>query len=74
MNGVRTSTKKQKNIKKSQSKELKNTVTEMTNALEVINRRWEDAEDWISDLEDTVVEITQLEWQKIKIKKKIKWG
>ena len=33
------STKKQKNIKKSQSKELKNTVTEMTNALEVINRR-----------------------------------
>lgn len=43
----------------------------MTNALEVINRRWEDAEDWISDLEDTVVEITQLEWQKIKIKKKL---
>ena len=58
--------KETEKYKKEPIKELKNTATEMTNALEVINRRWEDEEDWISDLEDTVVEITHLEWQKNK--------
>ena len=33
----------------------------MTNALDIINRGLEDAEDWLSDLEDMVAEITQLE-------------
>lgn len=33
----------------------------MTNALDVINRGLEDAKDWLSDLEDKVAEITQLE-------------
>lgn len=58
--------KETEKYKKEPIKELKNTATEMTNALEVINRRWEDEEDWISDLQDTVVEITHLEWQKNK--------
>lgn len=58
--------KETEKYKKEPIKELKNTATDMTNALEVINRRWEDAEDWISDLEDTVVEITHLGWQKNK--------
>lgn len=61
MNKVGMSTKKQKNIKKHQWKELKDIVTAMTNALDVINRGLEDAEDWLSDLEDKVAEITQLE-------------
>ena len=38
--------------------ELKNTIIEMKNTLEVISRRLEDAEEQISALEDRVVEIT----------------
>ena len=44
-------------LKKQQ--ELKNTEYEMKHRLEGINNRLENAEKWISDLEDTVVKITQ---------------
>ena len=38
--------------------ELKNKQTEMNNTLEGINSRITEAEEWISDLEDRMVEIT----------------
>ena len=40
----------------------------MKNTLEGINSRLDDAEEWISDLEDRIVEITQSEGQKRKKK------
>ena len=46
--------------------DLKNTITEMKNTIEGINSRLEYAEEWTSDLEDKVVEITQSEQQKEK--------
>ena len=51
------------NIRKNQS-ELKNTITEMKNTLEWINSRLDDTEEWISNQEDRVIEITQPEQQK----------
>ena len=33
---------------------MKNTICDITNTLEGINRRLDEAEDWISDLEDKV--------------------
>ena len=59
--------KEVENIKKNQA-ELKNTITEMKNALEGINSRLDDTEEWVSKLEDQVVEITQAEQKR---KKKI---
>ena len=41
--------------------ELKNKETEMNNILEGINSRITEAEKWISDLEDRMVEITATE-------------
>ena len=41
--------------------ELKNKQTEMNNILEGINSRITEAEEWISDLEDRMVEITATE-------------
>ena len=38
----------------------------MKNTLERINSRLEDAENWISDLENRVMEMTLAEWQKEK--------
>ena len=40
---------------------MKNTITEMTNTLEGINSRLDDTEEWISELEDGIVEITKAE-------------
>ena len=48
--------------------ELKNTIIEIKNTLEGLNSRLDDAQDWISNLENKVVEITQLEHQKEKKK------
>ena len=45
---------------------MKNKITEVKNTLEGIDSRITEAEEWISDLEDTVVEITASE----KIQKK----
>ena len=57
--------KKIENIKKNQS-EVKNTITEMKNILGGFNSRLDDAEEQISNLEDRIVEITQLEQKKKK--------
>ena len=43
------------------TKELKNKQTEMNNTLEGINSRISEAEEWINDLENRMVEITAAE-------------
>ena len=52
--------------------ELKNKQMEMNNTLEVINSRITEAEEWINDLEDRMVEITateqNIEWKRMKRK------
>ena len=48
---------------------MNNTVTEMKNILEGINRRITEAEERISDLEDRMVEFTATEQNKEKIMK-----
>ena len=40
---------------------MNNTITEIKNTLEVINSRITEAEEWMSDLEDKIVEITTAE-------------
>ena len=40
---------------------MNDTITEMKNTLEGINSRITEAEEWISDLEDKIVEITTAE-------------
>ena len=42
-------------------KELKNRQTEMNNTLERIQSRITEAEEWINDLKDKMVEITAME-------------
>ena len=44
--------------------DLKNIITEMKNTFRGINSRIGDTEEYISDLEDRIMEITQLEQQK----------
>ena len=43
---------------KNKQTEMNNTKTEMKNTLEGINSRITEAEEWISDLEDRMVEFT----------------
>ena len=43
---------------------MNNTITEMKNTREGINSRIIEAEEWISDLEDRMVEITTMEQNK----------
>ena len=57
--------KELENIRKNQS-QLKNIITEMKNIPEGINSRLDDRE-WISNLEDKIMEISQSEQQKEKI-------
>ena len=45
---------------------MNNTITEMKNTLEGINSRITEAEEWISDLEDRMVEFTATEQSKEK--------
>ena len=45
---------------------MNNTITEMKNILEGINRRITEAEEWISDLEDGMVEVITAEQNKEK--------
>ena len=45
---------------------MNNTITEVTNTLEGINSRITEAEEWISDLEDRMVEFTATEQNKEK--------
>ena len=49
---------------------LKNKQTEMNNTLEGINSRTTDAEEWISDLEDRMLEITAANRIEKRMKKK----
>ena len=43
---------------------MKNTINEIKNTLDGINSRITEAEEWISDLEDKMVEITTAEQDK----------
>ena len=52
-------------LKKKQT-EMNNTITVMKNTLEGINSRITEAEEWISDLEDRMVEFTATEQNKEK--------
>ena len=45
---------------------MNNTITEMKNTLDGINSRITEAEEWISDLKDRVVEFTAVEQNKEK--------
>ena len=47
---------------------MNNTITEIKNTLEGINSRIYEAEEWISELEDKMVEITSEEQTKVKWK------
>ena len=50
---------------------MNNKITEIKNTLEGINSRITEAEEWISELEDTMVEITAMEQNKEKRMKRI---
>ena len=50
---------------------MNNAITEMKNTLEGMNSRVTEAEEWISDLEDKMVEITAEEQNKVKRMKRI---
>ena len=45
---------------------MNNIINEIKNSLEGINSRIMEAEEWISDLEDKIVEVTTAEQNKIK--------
>ena len=45
---------------------MKNTITEIKNTLEGINYRLNDTEEWTSELEDRVVELTDVEQKRKK--------
>ena len=49
---------------------MNNKITEMKNTLEGINSRITEAEEWISDLEDRMVQFTATEQDKEKIMKR----
>ena len=51
---------------KSKQTVMNNTINEIKNSLEGIGSRITEAEEWISDLEDTIVEITTAEQNKEK--------
>ena len=53
-----------KELENIKNKQIKNIITEMKNALEGINSRLNDTEEWISELEDRLVEITDAEQKK----------
>ena len=57
-----------KDIEELQTKQtmMKNTINEIKNSLEGIHSRITEAEEWISDLEDKIVEITTAEQNKEK--------
>ena len=51
---------------KNKHEETNSTTTEIKNTLEGINSRISEAEEWISELEDKMVEITSEEQNKVK--------
>ena len=56
---------------KSKQTMMNNTINEIKNSLEGINTRIPEADEWISDLEDKIVEITTAEKNKEKRRKRI---
>ena len=52
--------------------ETNNTITEIKNTLERINSRMSEAEEWINELEDIMLEITAEEQNKVKRMKRTK--
>ena len=62
-----------KNLEELTSKQtmMNNTINEIKNSLERINNRITEEEEWISDLEDKIVEITTAEQNKEKRMKRI---
>ena len=50
---------------------MNNTINEIKNSLQGINSRINEAEEWISDLEDNIVEVTTTEQNKEKGMKRI---
>ena len=50
---------------------MNNTINEIKNSLQGINSRINEAEEWISDLEDKIVEVTTTEQNKEKGMKRI---
>ena len=55
-----------KDLEELSNKHTNNTITEFKNTLEGINSRISEAEEWISELEDKMVEITYEEQNKLK--------
>ena len=55
-----------KDLENLKDKQMNNTITEMKNTLEGINGRINEVEEWISELEDKMVEITATEQNKEK--------
>ena len=55
-----------KDLEKLKNKHTNNTITETENTLEGINSRISEAEEWISELEDKMVEITSEEQNRVK--------
>ena len=50
-----------KDLEELKNTEMNNTITEMKNTIEGINSRIIEAEEWINDLEDRMVEFTAAE-------------
>lgn len=63
MNTLKGITQNQKVIK---NNDMNNTIIKIKNTLEGINSRFNDIEEWISEMEDKVVEIIQAEQKKRK--------
>ena len=55
-----------KDLEELNNKFTSNTITEIKNALEGINSRISEAEEWISELEDKMVEITSEEQKQVR--------
>ena len=61
-----------KDLEELKNKHTNNTITEIKNTLEGINSRMSEAEEWISELEDKIVEITSEDQNKVKRMKRTK--
>ena len=55
-----------KDIEELKNKHTNSTITEIKNTLEGINTRISEAEEWIREVEDKMVEITSEEQDKVK--------
>ena len=71
MEKIQETLKKDLEELKSKQTMMNNTINEIKNSLEGINTRIPEADEWISDLEDKIVEITTAEQNKEKRRKRI---